>query len=269
MKAKHFRVAAFLLLALVPAVHGAPATKAAKARPPQFFDPTVERLPSGFAGSDFGALFKARSTIPKKGEFETSDQYRERLKAVSGDGFYSVALDLFAQYDADRQRFTVLILTKELQTEAAILLNRYGDRPVLVVNQTRKESGKYVGSNAFGVRTKVTKVNMIEDAIVLGNPHYDDVDDRAGARNFYIPLPSDRARATMLAFLLVFKPEPIGGAGLTTTASSYKDPTLDFPLAVTTTARYLFVGDAVVWAYDKRTGEVLGKFKLGMAGYGL
>ena len=249
---------ALLLLTLAPALHGAPAPKAAKApRPPQTFDPAVEQLPPSFAGSDFTDLFKAKSAAPK-GEFETSDNYRARMKAVSGDSFYALPLDLSAKYDADQQRFKATIRADK--PEAAVLIHSREARAI-VVGETRRELGKYIGSNAFGVRAKVTMVHMTEDAVVINHA----LGGLVGFREMLVPVPSDRANATKLSFLLVFKPEPIEGAGLTTTASGYSTATLDHPYERQTTYRYIFAGETVVWAYNKKTGQVLGKFKLATA----
>jgi hypothetical protein len=248
-----------------PAQSTSAGKKASKATTPsrsslEIFDPTVKQLPPNFKGCDFGTLFKSRSAAPK-GEFETSDHYRERLKTISGDSFFAVALDLSVKYDADKQEFTTLIETEKLQSEAALVLDMHSSiQPVIVVKQTRAESGKYLGSNAFGVKARVTKVKLVEDAIVISHLCNDDI-----ARNFNIPVSLDRAPSTKVAFLLVFKPEPIGDAGLTTTASGYSSPTVDYPYEVMTTDRYIFAGETTVWAYDKGTGEVLGKFKLGVA----
>jgi hypothetical protein len=132
--------------------------------------------------------------------------------------------------------------------------------PVIVIKQARAESGKYVGSNAFGVKAKVTKVKMAEDAIVVAHLCNDDI-----VHSFHIPVSSDRAPFIKIGLLLVFKPEPIGDVGLTITASGYSSPTIDDPYEVMTTDRYIFAGETTVWAYDKGTGVVLGRLKLGVA----
>lgn len=252
------RVVVLIVLALLPTgVHSTTAKKVAKAsRPPETLDPAITRLPPGFIATDFATLFKVKSTTPKS-EFETTDHYRERIKVVAGDGFYGIALDLTSKYDADRQRFEAVITGEKLQSETDLLLHQIGSStPAIVVKSTRRESGTYMGSNAFGVRAKVTRVQMTEDVLLLDHP------SKELGWSFYIPVPVDRARTTKLAFLLVFKPEPIRDAGLTTTASGYSESSVDFPYDVKTTYRYIFAGDTSVWAYDKRTGEVLTRYKL-------
>jgi hypothetical protein len=254
--------ASLLLLALLPAVHSAPHTKTVKtSRPPQRFDRSLQRIPLDFIATDFTALFEANRIGPK-GEYETSDQYRDRMKSASDGSYYAFSLNpLTTKYDADRQVFEVTIQAEELQPEAFLALAAHdlegvGGRKVIVIKEgTAGKLKQYVGSNAFGVKVKVTRRNAAQDAVVLKHA----ITDVVGFKSIQIPVPLDRARGTKLAFLLVFKLEPAEGAGLTMTATGYREPTIDLPIEVVTTSRYVFVDDVAVWTYDKSTGEVLDK----------
>jgi hypothetical protein len=146
--------AALLLLILAPAIHGAPATKTAKApRPPQPFDTTLDHIPSGFAGNDFMAIFKA-STAPKKGEFETSDQYRQRLMTLRGEHYYAFKYQTLLKYDADRQGFSVMVFGDRLKGDAALLP---GNTRAIIVGESSKIVGHYIGSNAYGAKVAVSR----------------------------------------------------------------------------------------------------------------
>jgi hypothetical protein len=68
-----------------------------------------------------------------------------------------------------------------------------------------------------------------------------------------------------LAFLLVFSAEARKGEGYTATDERYSSPTVTSPSDITTRSRYILAGDSSVWAYDKKTGEVLSKIRIGMA----
>jgi hypothetical protein len=247
-----------LLLASIAsaATHIAPSAKAPRML--QAFDPTVDHLPAGFTGNDFMAVFKAK-TSPKKGEFETGDQYRQRQKALQGESYYAFQYSTLLRYDADRQGFRVTVFGDRLKGEAGLLT---GDMRAIIVGESRKIVGHYSGSNAYGARVVVSKRVGVELAVAVSGAFMRE-DDALG-HEFFLPMPSRQASLTKasLTFLLVFKPEPHEAGALTMTATDYYAPEISTPIEQTITWRYIFGGDASLWAYDKRTGEIFGKFAL-------
>ena len=216
--------------------------------------------------SDFDALFKAKM-VPPKDEFETTTQYQKRLDAIQASDYYAVALDDPPyRYNADRQGYEAFLNAQDLPAPLAIK-SAFGssrnEHPVIVVKRTSTSHGTYQGSNAFGVRATINKYTVAEDAVILRRPVNGGI---AGiAISLFVPVPSERARSATLAFLLVFSTEERKGEGYTATDERYSSPTVDSPSDVTTHSRYIFSGDSSVWAYDKKTGDVLAKIRIGMA----
>jgi len=215
----------------------------------------------GSVESDFGAIFRAK-TVAAKGEFETSDQFNKRLAAIAGTDYYAVPIELAARYDADRARFEASAITAPLQDHTALATGYSGADPVLVLRDSGKYLGEYVGANAFGAKSVVTKESKIENAIVLAHPDAENM-----ISTFSFPVPLERAKTTKMAFLVVFQPQPVEGIGITASAESLSTPTRDEPYEIRKIDKYIFVGDAILWGYDKATGEILGKVQLGQPSF--
>jgi hypothetical protein len=259
--------ALLLLLTAVSAIAGAPAKKAkrsavpATAKPAGSFQPVNPAstwIQPGVA-SDFDALYKAKSATPK-GEFETTESYLARISLLVDDNFYAVPLDLYPEYQADRQEFEAFLYRQELITEAAPLRLNSGRPgfPVFVVGDELEENGHYMGSNAFGAQTLVTQQRQTLKAVVLEFPF--DKDNRLVSLG--VPVALERARTMKVSFLLVFNPV-LSDLGLTRASSGFRSPTREDPYEVTTDAHYISGGKAWVWAYDKATGEILTKIQIG------
>jgi hypothetical protein len=257
-------VAIVLVLLLIPTAGQAvsPHKKASKVAerptsPPRPVNTSLTFFQPGAVESDFGALFKAKTVTPK-GEFETTEQYNRRIAEISGTEYYAVPIELTAKYDADHERYEALAITGSLQSETALATGCHGCSPVLVLKNSGKHLGEYVGTNAFGAKSVVTKESEIEDAVVLAHS-----DDKAGILTFTFSVPLERAKAVKMAFLVVFQPQPVEGIGITATAEGVSTPTRDEPYEIRKIDKYIFAGDAFLWGYDKTTGEVLGKIQIG------
>lgn len=233
-----------------------PATQAKRSGSFHAFNPAATWIQAS-AISDFDALYQAKSAA-SKGEFETTAQFEARLAASD---YYAIPADIGTHYDADHQTFDILLMTSKLQASTSLSLHSYNGEPAVVVRQLRSEEGQYIGTNAFGVKVKITRVRMREDAVVMARPKGADL----GATNLYVPMALEKARSAQLGFLVVFKLESAGSLGLTAKDFGVGSPTVDSPLDVRTDNRYIFAGETSIWAYDKSTGEVLQKFKIGSA----
>jgi hypothetical protein len=254
---KRLMLVGLLLLASISSVAslGAPA-KAHRILQP--FDPTLDHLLPGFAGNDYMAVFKAMAA-PKKGEFETTDQYRQRLMALRGERYYAFLYSTLLRYNADKQGFTVTVFGDRLKGDAGLLS---GDLRAIVVGESSKIVGHYSGSNAYGARVTVSRRVGSELAVVVSGASV--FQSSALGHDFFLPMLPQQAsgRKASLAFLIVFRPEPHETAGFTMTATDYYAPEISTPIEQTITWKYIFGGDASLWAYDRKTGEILGKFAL-------
>ena len=120
------------------------------------FDLTIAKLPPNFAGNDFLALYRELA-IPPKGEFETTEQYEARRQQIRPRPLAFRLPDVRPVYDADSGEFSVGIDTESFSRGWS---STNIDDSMLVIAESRTETGRYVGSNAFGVSRVVQKVTV-------------------------------------------------------------------------------------------------------------
>ena len=106
----------------------------------------------------------------KKGEFETTPQYEERiakgikLKSLDFNKIYAFELDSVAiDYDVDTAQYKVRSVGFVGDILEGNILDRdaFSDRDnldVLRVGKIQRQTGSYIGSNAYGLKVKIQKV---------------------------------------------------------------------------------------------------------------
>ena len=137
---------------------------------PEVFDPDQQELPPNYSGLDrqkFLALFESRAKNIKKDEFETNDQFTERvmnpgdsLSPISTDALYAFQIkDLKLKYDADKQEYVVdsVYMCRKLSYSLTGEKRIQGLVTCEVGPATRNVS-QYRGTNAFGVSANVKQL---------------------------------------------------------------------------------------------------------------
>src|SRR6266536_2671597 len=130
----------------------------------QAFDPSIASLPAHFRGHNAAEIYKRlaeRKQASTKGEFETTEAYRQRMETKASQPLLGsmtlhsllafVVNDLESEYDADRQ---VLHAKAKLSSvREGVTLREKGMS--LHWNIVNRSSSSYIGTNAFGARTRV------------------------------------------------------------------------------------------------------------------
>ena len=236
------------------------APKAAAEKP---FDLTLVKLPVPFSGNSVEWVLKRHGIAPK-GEFETTAEYEDRVKAFQAQTYAFVRTEPEAfVYDADSETFTTRIYSGSTDVHSKIgWYFRAFD-----IHEKKLSESSYVGSNAFGAKALVTKTKWKRTQIVT-----DDTEDILALNRDPIDLslnvPRDRARAVKpnLRVALIcsprldqFSPDPDSGVTGATGYDIY-EATIDNPSERWIYYTALRVDLLQIWVFDRATGEVYGRF---------
>lgn len=142
------------------------------------FNASVEKLPALYRGADPVALYNAlvqRRKRSAKGEFETSERYRQRIQREEGTpllghiGLNSVMAfeipDLETSFDADAQTLLAVISLGYPKIGVGPAL----DKRSLELKFKPDPTTTYVGSNAFGVKVVVKRQRSSSYGLLLEN----------------------------------------------------------------------------------------------------
>jgi|GEM_PF-4314837 len=246
-----------------------------------------DRLPTNFAGNNFDvvkALIPSSATAPK-GEFESSQAYKERLDRV-GETVLVNSLKLNslvaftrsglpAKYDADNEVLSVQVpVGQAYELFLSRLPSSY--RTILLSND-RQQVGSYIGQNAFGAKKEIAKVEEKSRYIVFKNyasfreylekSPYDIGRDREFSSRFesyqtkdlqfrlQLPPGSAESAKSSMAALFVFRlAEPYVG-----TSVRRSEPKMDYPTDSTNFQNYLVGSIHQIWLFNRVTGEIYKK----------
>ena len=219
------------------------------------FDMSLTALPAGFSGADVERVYEAfaeRFRAEKKDEFETTEQYRQRLERqraapVLGDirADSTVAFNLlgpFSKYDADAGVLSVSVFLRDV-----------GDS--VVVRPVERSRRTFPAQNAFGAAFQVTETTADHYCLVLKNA------SSFSAESFVsFKLPADVATArewkdSLRALAVVRFVPPIFGAN----RGREKAATFNDPTAERITLKRLHCQLLELWLYDSRTGKILAR----------
>lgn len=198
----------------------------------------------GFRGHDIDAisvvLYERKKTYPEKSEFETIAAWKDRVtkwedlpltKALRLQSPLAISVPLAkipvlndgvgVRFDAERQVASVQMNGECLRWAG------------LTLSDKEKKLGEYIGTNAFGVKKKITRIFRTTTCLQF--------DKQPDWINFHAPFPMDSSVASEMArlghlVLVGTLVEPYRDSELDST-----DPTIDFPYQVThLTARIQF-----------------------------
>lgn len=121
---------------------------------------SLAKFPKKYSGDNVSTVIdKAKQLskkVPKKSEFETTEQYMSRLKTASESVTEKNFTFVFrprpseVEYDADKNKMTISIKNYDFD-------DNYED---FILKDTRKITGSYVSTNGFGAKVRVTKINQ-------------------------------------------------------------------------------------------------------------
>lgn len=242
--------------------------------PPRLFNAATKTLPANYSGIDPYLAWQIITKSQKeKGEYETSRQAEERKDLqvpykISYGYNTSHALPFVKSYrDLDALFGSELRYNADDQALEYTLETRK-PRYRVVINEKSKTE-KYVGANAFGVKTVVTKTTGCESAIEFGRPDANSsLYERAYSHQnkfltsrIKVEIPSSPAQAKHikkqdLSIIFLLRPS----AELPRVGTDYysREPTIDEPRDVLITTRIIYGNLEGILIFNKKTGQILG-----------
>lgn len=226
------------------------------------FDMDQLLLKAGFKGNNFISLYRSLC-IPPKGEFETTDQYETRKRTVRRRIHAFVLPKPSVKYKPDDQEFIVSFNMASAHTGKG---HEY-DSSMLLLKESGRETGKYVGKNAFGVARVVTRRVEHKWGIFLRGTSPRQIDLR-------VPVSIEDARrlGNTLAVLAIVRtgsesiPDRIDPKshpdGTDATGYDVSGATIDVPIDLKIYYHTIQAEIPCLWVYDNRSGRVLSKFNV-------
>jgi len=218
----------------------------------QPFDISRESLPPNYLGHYFPAIFAAvakRQAASKKGEYETTSDYENRLARLSRlplvgslrtDSLFAFVIGPVSQnYEADGN---TLHLSLALTADAQWL-------------HTEKLIGSYVGRNAFNRAVRVKAYRY--DDYLLEIEGYSQPDDTFSASITKGPVDAQKIKPHIRALLLCYS---LTGAS---SDSDHDPPTVDEPYDEYRFKYTLNIKPVALWFFDSANGTVLAKVEPG------
>jgi hypothetical protein len=211
--------------------------------------PEDQQFPKSYTGDNIQQLAKHLDT--KKEDFESTQQYQERLAQIAPPGktylFFCAELPLALEYNADSQEFIFFRISYE---------------PNIPVVKIEKEGKPYIGTNAFGVTKKIRKLKIKKYEINDQDWQYD-----AGVA-FKYPCPANKAalikKDLAIALLIELTPHRHFGAKYNHMTSPFiytdtyfSEPTVNRPLEYASDSYALTANIKSVILYRKTDRSIL------------
>lgn len=263
--------------------HSAKAQKRRQPPPPAItpFDTSTEALPPNYQGLNIEVVFRRlslRSGTLAKGEFETSEQHRQRLKRQESTPIvgpltlndvmtFSIDRnDIESDYDADRQSLQVAITVGYVQSRADLK-----DYRSFTAKSDNINEGSYIGTNAFGTKVRVTSRKTVTYGLAYGNPREFAISKYLGRHekslgvsdrdSLLIDIKMDtvtaiKAKPNLRALVVTKLISPY-----TSNATYYESPTFANPVSYYETYHYLIAHLEELWLYDITSGRIYAKVK--------
>jgi len=222
------------------------------------FNPAIKRLPVGFKGH---SIEEAISAVQPgtKGEFETTAEYEARIKRVQAIKTYAFVYSDFGidnlrpEYDADHQEFAVW--TSEDKDGPLVMREHDDSMRALIVSRRVDEMSESTVTNGFGAVTKLIKTRFTFFGVVFSNRG----PSRNVRRQIDVPVARTIASSVKSRIGLLYVCEGPSDPGFLSGLFIMGPPTFDHPYEAFHEYKWLHVNLLSVWAFDKRTGEVLAK----------
>lgn len=257
----------------------APAPKAI-ARPwePAAFDQSTDRLTPDYSGIDpirFFGMFKSKVGGLKKGDFETSEEFAQRIANSDAllspintiDHYAFLAGDIPVVYNADTQTYLIggdyiRYLCKETHAPGGA-----SDWVTCKVSAISRETGTYVGSNAYGISQAVTRTRGRDFSIAIAKGSavlkakfkQERYLDNAYLFEDRLPIPLEKARTIKDMKVAVLFVGRVTAAKIVEGRGTLKDPRLDSPTDTFISNEAVPFEVKKIIYYVVQTGEILGQ----------
>lgn len=262
-------------------------TKKASASVEIPFDANVDKLPAKFQGNHFFVIYSAlikNYGKYQKSEFETNNTFQERLRKLDAAPLtgklkydstiaFSLLTSIKTSYDADSQNMTVIVpltsvhnsdlynaISYELPPGKGIYshISETVNGNAIEVFTHRSATKKYTGSNAFGMKIKIT--GNVYDTFAVAVRNDNNLMKHGSSITLNIPISPDKAREAKAAGNIVLVGNllyPYVGNG-----TSHSSATIDSPIETFDRIRYIAMELTGIWYYNVKNGEVFYKEKI-------
>lgn len=242
---------------------------------PKVWEPTPftlgsDHLPAGYTGLDskkFFTLFKAKVHDLEKGEFETTEEFEQRiadkenlLSPIKTSDLYAFRMSghVSKKYAADTQEYMLGSI------QSCLASGRSAPNWVTCEIAEIIHDESYVGSNAYGATTTVTrrrgnrlalaikKDNSLLNSVLVGSYGYYDYQDR-------LPVNLEKARKLKSEEFSVLFVGSISHTQIIEGQTVYGAPTIDDPTDVLITVEGIPFDLKAIIVYVSKTGEIIGQ----------
>jgi hypothetical protein len=234
------------------------------------FEINARKLPPNYPGHDIVACYnRLKKAAPPKGEYETTAQYVARVNSLSTDYLYAfrvkprdASFELEYTYDADKK---LLVASLEVTRIDLGFVPEFDGRRTadssiagITVRDTKAGRDTYVGSNAYGAKTTVTRFVRENYNIAFDK----ELPQGISWMKLTISITPNEARILKprLSVLLICKLKTFADPPLLAfECYKFLDPTIHSPIDSFTTKKYIHTDLKAIWLYDTVTGEVLAR----------
>jgi hypothetical protein len=238
-----------------------------------FIDPNVDSLPANYSGTNIYDLYhELESEIPKKTEYETSDEYRRKVVENLPENFMAFVIkpnNFCLSYNPEIKKMMATYSTKSfnkysklvVKDNAASFVEKYsfeGVYSAVDLISIHKREREFVGINAYGVSVNASSTEKDIYGLII-------INESAGKRvDIGVDMTPEDAMQNKenIRFLL------IGKVGLGSDALKVVDydfegssATLDHPSGYFYNKYYVFIDVRELWMYNYKTGFVYTKIK--------
>ena len=261
-----FALTPTLVAALAGPVRAANAQDSLRARPDSLPEPSRPSVTEAVRPrrADLERLY-ATLRQPPRSAYETTKAFEERSgRPVSGR--YAVTIpracgvhdNWWAGYAADSQAVRVTVVAGRvpgLYEEGGGGSGWDTDHVLLYGACQTTGGGRYVGTNAFGVRQVVYRGRYREYALMMPDSGWALGDMKRYVR-VYIPATPAEAKRLLpqLAVRVDFAVRPVTGAGPTARMVDERSPTMEAPVDYASQNQLVRAGDVAITIYNKVTG---------------
>lgn len=237
------------------------------------FDPGVTSLPPRFPGNDPKAVYDSLFAIQQKAEkseFESTAQYRERLRqtntntplvgTLSLDSTYAFRItssQIETKYDADAQQLTITIRIGPVVSNDPRMKTNKILRRLEILHDVVSERA-YEATNAFGAKMNVQSTLVDSYNVALSGLQVPNGFDETSLAISLPPQEAMRAKPNVAGLVAVkLDPRP---PYFTAEETSYGRATYEFPYEYTTNSRYILGRTIDIWFFNEQDGRILCKF---------
>jgi hypothetical protein len=202
--------------------------------------------------------------VPPKGEFETEEAYRGRLEEAFVPGTYAIPVTEFElTYDSDSAAFSVTFATEWARGISVGADGFSGAGMMIVSGRSTKLLRTEARTNAFGAQIQV----QVWVDTLFGVVPIDEVGEPGTVAVGKWRMSPDSARATkpIVAAVLDVTLAAMPDGRQTDSGHDHDGPTFTFPRDLTRVPYVVFVRDAKLVLYDRRSRRILTKLPMVVA----